>query len=110
MHDFRNLEVWKIARHVTFVAYEVAGAFPQGKGMQTLASQIQQICVSLLATIAEAYDKNRITEKTALLLTVHYSATQLEQRFLQACQNGLLSCAGYHQLQEELCLMQRSFV
>jgi four helix bundle protein len=106
MKDFRNLQVWEKAHHLTLSAYRVTNPFPKSE-LYGLTSQIRRCAVSIAANIAEECGKRGNGEFQRYLNIAAGSAGELEYHFLLARDLGYLNETNYPQLDAAVVEVKR---
>jgi four helix bundle protein len=81
MKDFRNLQVWERAHHLTLTVYKMTANFPTEERFG-LTSQIRRCSASIGANIAEGCGKRGNGEFQRFLQIASGSASELDYHLL----------------------------
>jgi four helix bundle protein len=95
--DFRDLQVWEKAHHLTLSSYRATTTFPKHE-LYGLTNQIRRCAASIAANIAEGCGKRGNGEFQRFLNIATGSASELEYHFLLARDLGYLSESDYSAL------------
>ncbi|HYX69966.1 MAG TPA: four helix bundle protein [Terriglobales bacterium] len=106
MKNFRDLQVWQKAHHLTLATYKASGSFPREE-MYGLTSQVRRCSASIPANIAEGCGKRGNAEFNRFLNIATGSASELEYHFLLARDLGFLSATEYAQLDSGVTEVKR---
>jgi four helix bundle protein len=106
MKDFRKLEVWEKAHHLTLEVYKTTKAFPKDE-QYGLISQIRRCSVSIPSNIAEGCGREGETEFGRFLQIAMGSASELEYQLLLSRDLGLVADANYDQLNLQVTEIKR---
>jgi four helix bundle protein len=90
IRDFRDLDVWKLARSLAADIYRVTGAFPKQE-LFGIASQMQRAAVSLIANIAEGAGRVGAAEYEHHISIALGSAAELRALLIVSMDIGYLS-------------------
>ena len=106
MKDFRTLQVWEKAHHLTLSSYRTTNLFPKSE-LYGLTSQIRRCAVSIAANIAEGCGKRGNGEFQRFLNIAAGSASELEYHFLLARDLGYLNETDYPPLNASVVEVKR---
>jgi four helix bundle protein len=95
--NFRDLQVWSKAHHLTLQAYIATQMFPREE-IYGLTSQIRRCAASIAAIIAEGCGKRGNAEFARFLGIAAGSASELEYHFLLAHDLRFLAENSYQEL------------
>jgi four helix bundle protein len=93
---FEDLVAWQKARALAKTVYEITRdrAFARDRG---LACQIQRAAVSIMANIAEGFERNRATEFHQFLSVAKGSCAEVRSHLYAAHDAGYLDKARFHE-------------
>ena len=112
MRDFRELQVWHKAHHLTLYAYEITAQFPR-REMFGLISQIRRCSASIAANLAEGCGRSGDGELHRFLQIAAGSGSELEYHFMLARDLEYLNDAQYrkaHAMTVEVRKMLTAFI
>ena len=101
MRDYRELEVWKIARENNKMIYKLTGKFP-GDEVFSLTNQMRRASISVMSNIGEGCGRDSIKEFIHYLRISMGSAKELECQFYAALDVGYISKEDFDGVMEEL--------
>jgi four helix bundle protein len=90
MHDFRYLDVWRLAVEVAVAVYEPTATFPHGERF-VLVPQMRRSANSISSNIAEGSARATAPDFRRFLSIAKGSAAELESQLMLADRLGLLS-------------------
>lgn len=106
MRDFRTLQVWEKAHHLTLAVYKATATFPQSE-LYGLTSQIRRAGASIPANIAEGCGRDTEAELARFMHIAAGSASELEYHLLFAHDLGFLPTAIYNELHTNITEIKR---
>jgi four helix bundle protein len=106
MKDFRGLNVWQRAHHVTLSVYRCTRSFPREE-TYGISSQLRRCSASVTANIAEGCGRRGNAEFARFLGMAMGSASELEYFLLLGRDLGYLSPDDYGPLAAEVVVMRR---
>lgn len=106
MRNFKELEVWKIARTLVKEIYQLTASFPVDEKFG-LTSQIRRCSISIAANIAEGSAKESLKDFTRFLEISQGSCFELESHILLANDLGFIDVSNYEFYQNEITLLQK---
>jgi len=106
MKNFRDLEVWLKAHHLTVEVYRITQAFPRDE-LYGLTGQIRRSCASIPANIAEGGGRSGDAELARFLHIAMGSASELEYHILLARDLSLLTAPDYERLAGDVTEVKR---
>lgn len=109
MHNFKNLNIWKIGIEYVLDIYKITRTFPATEQFG-LVSQIQRAAVSIPANIAEGSAKSSTRDFSRFLEMAIGSSYELETELLIAFKLGYLDADKYSQLSDKLSDLQKMIV
>ena len=80
MKSYNELDVWKKARELASVCYEVTKSFPKEE-IYSLTAQMRRSAVSIPSNIAEGCGRNTAKDTIQFLFIARGSAYELETQF-----------------------------
>lgn len=83
MNNFKNLEIWQMAKSLTKDIYQITKKFPKEE-LFSITNQIKRSCVSIPANIAEGSGRNSPKEFIQFLSISNGSSTELDT-LLEIC-------------------------
>ncbi len=89
IQSYRDLDVWKHAMKLGFMAYDATHAFPSHE-QYALTSQIRRAAVSIASNIAEGYGRGGRAEYIRYLKIARGSLLELETQLLFARRFGYI--------------------
>ena len=101
MKNFKELQVWQKAHHLTLLLYNATGTFP-GDEKYGLVSQIKRSASSIPANIAEGCGRSGDAELARYLQIAMGSASELEYHLLLAHDLKILNTSNYGALSEKV--------
>lgn len=101
MKDFRKLEVWQKAHHLTLDVYRQTVSFPKEE-VYGLTNQIRRAAVSIPANIAEGCGRDGEPELARFLQIAMGSTSELSYELELARDLGYLTPAHYQPLADAL--------
>jgi len=99
MKDFRKLQAWQKARHLTLTVYKAARAFPAYE-LYGLSDQVRRSCVSVCANSAEGCGREGDAEFRRFLHIASDSANELQCCLMLARDLGFLPDPEYLSLDQ----------
>ncbi len=106
MQDFRNLQVWGKAHHLTLAVYAATVSFPKHE-TYGLASQLRRACSSIPANIAEGCGRNGKAELRRFLEIAMGSASEVEYHLLLSRDLSYLDYQKHAELDESVKEIKR---
>jgi four helix bundle protein len=106
MKDFRTLQVWEKAHHLTLDVYTVTRSFPREE-LYGLTSQMRRCSASIGANIAEGCGKRGNNEFQRYLQIASGSASELDYHFLLARDLSFLPHADYARIEKDLSTLRK---
>lgn len=91
---FRQLGVWQKAYELTLDIYRLTKMFPRAE-LYGLISQLQRAAVSIVANIAEGYERNHRKEYLQFLYIAKGSLGEIETYLLLSRDLGYISSDDY---------------
>jgi len=104
--DFRKLQVWHRAHHLTLDVYRATSSFPKEE-IYGLTNQLRRASASIGANIAEGCGRNTDAELARFLSIAIGSANELDYHLLLARDLGYLQPTTYDQLSSEAQAVSR---
>ena len=86
--SFVDLEVWKLGKRLSVMAYKLTDSFPD-REIYGLANQIRRAAVSIPANVAEGFGRYHYLERVKFFLNVRGSLNELKCHLLIARELGL---------------------
>ncbi len=97
MHNFRELNIWKISKNFCKEIYRVSNTFPKSE-LYGLTSQLTRACVSIPSNIAEGCGRET-SKDTARFITIAIgSAYEVETQLIIASEIDFLNNDDYNEL------------
>ncbi len=106
MQDFRKLEVWKRARHLSRAVYLATQGFPRAE-MFGLTAQMRRCGVSIGANVAEGCGRGTQADLARFLRIAFGSACELEHHLIVATDNGYLTIGKTRDLGSRVLRIKR---
>lgn len=106
MRDFKTLQVWEKAHHLTLALYRATGAFPKEE-LYGLTSQMRRAVASIPTNIAEGCGRETNAELSRFLQIAMGSASEVEYQLLLARDLDFLTTDIYIRLNEDLLHVKR---
>lgn len=106
MKDFRKLNVWQRAHHLTLEVYRLTKKFPKEE-IYGLTSQMRRSSVSIAANIAEGCGRKTDADFCRFLVVALGSGAELEYHLLLAHDLELLNDVDFRSLQDELTVVKK---
>ncbi len=106
MQDFKKLQVWEKAHHLTLAVYDATAAFPNDEKFG-LTSQIRRAMVSIPANIAEGCGRSSNAELQHFLHISMGSASEVEYYLILARDLKLINELDCRQLESDLLEVKR---
>jgi len=106
MQDFRNLQVWEKAHHLTLDVYRQTRGFPREE-LYGLTSQLRRACSSIPANLAEGCGRGSDTDFARFVQISLGSAREVDYHLLLARDLGYLADEHYTPLAEETARVLR---
>lgn len=75
MKNFRELQVWEKAHHLTLAVYQITATFPREE-LYGLTTQLRRLCSSIPANLAEGCGRNGNAELVSPLLLDCYGFSE----------------------------------
>jgi len=101
MRDFKELEIWQIARELNKIIYELTKSFPREE-IYGLTSQIRRATVSISSNIAEGCGRRTNKELVYFLHNAMGSLKEVESQIFLALDLGYLSNEKVDEVNEEI--------
>ena len=101
MRDYKNLQVWQKAHHLTLAVYRQTRGFPNEEKFG-LTSQIRRSCESIPANLAEGCGRRSDGEMGRFIQIAMGSGAELSYHLLLARDLGLLSSSAHDELDRSL--------
>ena len=98
--SFEDLAVWKDAREFTNKIYMLTKKFPKEE-LYGLTSQIRRATVSIMANIAEGFDRRSDKELSNFLSIARASSSEVQNDLYIAIDLEYISQAEFNQLYQE---------
>jgi len=98
--SFEDLPVWQDARKFTNKIYNLTNKFPKEE-LYGLTSQIRRATVSIMANIAEGFDRRSDKELTNFLSIARASSSEVQNDLYIAIDLEYISQAEFNQLYQE---------
>lgn len=99
--DYRELDVWKVARELCSEAYSITGVFPKSE-MFSLTTQIRKSSISIPSNIAEGCGRNTPKDTLQFLFIARGSLYELETQFLIAVDQKYCSTENLKSILEKI--------
>ena len=106
MRDFRKLEVWQKAHHLTIQVYRVTNIFPSDERFG-LTSQLRRAAASVPTNIAEGCGRDSERELARFMSIAAGSASEAEYQLLLACDLDYMQDEKYRGLNQEVNEVKR---
>lgn len=106
MHNYKNLEIWKLSLEFCKTIYFIVSQFPKEE-MFGLSSQIKRSAVSISSNIAEGSSRNSDKDFIRFLEIALGSSFELETQLTIANNVELLKNEDYALLVEKLNIIQK---
>lgn len=91
---FEDIQGWQEARRLTGEIYKLTNGFPFKKD-QGLCGQIQKACVSIMANIAEGFDRQSKKEFSKFLNYASASASEVQSHLYVALDQKYISAEDF---------------
>ena len=104
---FEDLEMWCFARTITKKLYNITGS-EQFKRDYAFQSQIRRCAVSIMANIAEGFERNTNKEFIHFLYISKGSAGELRSHLYIAMDIGYISSSEFESLETDLTRISKS--
>lgn len=91
---FEDIQGWQEARRLTGEIYKLTNGFPFKKD-QGLCGQIQKACVSIMANIAEGFDRQSKKEFSKFLNYASASASEVQSHLYVALDQKYISTEDF---------------
>jgi four helix bundle protein len=101
MRNYKDLQVWKKAHHLTLAIYVVTRCFPNEEKFG-LTTQIRRSCASIGANLAEGCGRRSDGEMARFVQIAMGSGAELSYHLRLARDPDLLSKASFAQLRADL--------
>ena len=101
MRDYKELEVWKIARENNKTIYGLTGKFPQDE-IFALTNQMRRASISVMSNIGEGCSRDSLNEFIHYLRISMGSVKELECQFYAALDVGYVDQKDFNGIMEEL--------
>ena len=98
--SFEDLPVWQDARKFTNKIYNLTNKFPKEE-LYGLTSQIRRATVSIMANIAEGFDRRSDKELTNFLSIARASSSEVQNDLYIAIDLNYISQVEFNQLYQE---------
>ncbi len=99
--DYRELDVWKVARELCSETYSITGAFPKTE-IFSLTTQIRKSSISIPSNIAEGCGRNTSKDTLQFLFIARGSLYELETQFLIAADQKYFSIEDLESILEKI--------
>ena len=106
MRDFRDLQVWQKAHHLTLEVYRVTCCFPREE-LYGLTSQLRRASSSIPANLAEGCGRNGSAEFARFCSIAMGSASELEYHLLLAKDLKLIKPKDHTELSQRATELKR---
>src|SRR5690348_2292884 len=106
MKDFRRLQVWEKAHHLTLLVYKLTTGFPREE-VYGMTSQMRRCGASIPTNIPEGCGRHGNAEFSRFLQIAIGSASELDYQLLLARDLEYLSAADYKVTFDTLLEVQR---
>jgi four helix bundle protein len=106
MHNFKNLNIWKIGIEYVSEIYKITHTFPANEQFG-LTSQIRRAAVSIPANIAEGSAKSSSRDFSRFLEMAIGSSYELETELLIALNLGYIDGLQHAHLSLKICELQK---
>jgi len=104
---FEDLEVWSIARIITKKIYRITGN-DQFKRDLSFQNQVRRCAVSIMANVAEGFERDTNREFIHFLYISKGSAGELRNHLYIALDNGYIDSSEFESLEAELLTISKS--
>ena len=104
---FEDLEVWSIARIITKKIYRITGN-DQFKRDLYFQNQVRRCAVSIMANVAEGFERDTNREFIHFLYISKGSAGELRNHLYIALDNGYIDSSEFESLEAELLTISKS--
>jgi four helix bundle protein len=101
IRNFRDLEVWKLGKEIVLDIYQLTKDFPQDE-LYGLVSQMRHAAVSIVANVAEGFNRKHNAEYRQFLYIALGSCAELETHIEIAQDLGFIAGARQGNLLEKL--------
>ena len=101
MRDFKGLDIWRIARGLNKLIYDVTKSFPRDE-IYGLTNQIRRASVSISSNIAEGCGRRTSRDFVQFLHNAMGSLKEVESQIFLAKDLEYLPKKGYEELNEEI--------
>ena len=105
MKDFRKLQVWEKAHHLTLAIYQLTATFPSAE-TYGLTSQMRRAASSIPSNIAEGCGRSGDAELSRFC-TIAGSASELEYQILLSRDLNLMQADNYERLTQQTVEIKR---
>jgi four helix bundle protein len=99
--NFRDLDVWKLGKEIVLGVYQLTKRFPQDE-LYGLVAQMRRAAVSIVANIAEGFNRKHNAEYRQFLYIALGSCAELETHIEIAHDLGFVAGTGQVDLLEKL--------
>lgn len=97
--DFQDIEAWQKARSLTQKIYDISKKEPFSRDFG-LRDQIRRAAISVMANIAEGFDRSGNKEFVQFLSTAKASVSEVRSHLCVALDQGYISMSDFQQLND----------
>ena len=101
MRDFKELEIWRIAREINKLVYTLTGKFPRAE-IYGLTNQMRRASVSVSSNIAEGCGRRTSKDFVGFLHVAMGSLKEVESQLFVAKDLDYLSDGEFNEVIEEV--------
>ena len=109
MQDFRNLQVWQKAHHLTLLVYRLTADFPRDE-LFGLRTQLRKTAIEIPAYIAEGSGKPNDHEFSRSVSIALANASRLEYYAVVANDLEMLGNENYSELAEKIVEVKKMLI
>ncbi|MBS9767301.1 MAG: four helix bundle protein [Flavobacteriaceae bacterium] len=109
MHDFKELEIWKLSTEYCIKIYKEVASFPQTE-IYGITSQIKRATVSIPSNIAEGAGRKTKKDFARFINIAIGSAFEVETQLIISKDLGFLPQDKFETLIEELSIIEKKLV
>jgi len=106
MRDFKAINAWHKAHHLTIKVYKITKDFPREE-LYGITSQLRRACSSIPTNIAEGCGRETEAELCRFLYIAMGSASETEYLFMLAKDLHYISDSLYYELNNEILVIKK---
>ena len=101
MHNYKQLEIWKLSRNFCVPIYKLTATFPESEKFG-LISQLRRACISVPSNIAEGSGRNSDKDFIKFLQYAVGSCREIDTQLLISCDLNFVTEQDIQPLTTEL--------